>query len=130
MSDEFSLQALAASEDRLHRVDAARAVVESMGPPRPKVPTTTVTGTNDDEDDTIDNDQDLSKKKWNEHRRASLNCNVEMAIAMVNEHPELDEGYGSNPFGCRRDSVTGCKGSTKIRRANLKKPSTETDSYE
>jgi hypothetical protein len=44
----------------------------------------------------------------NQHRRASLNVNVEYAVAMVNENPSLDDDDRfMSPFGTRRDSVCG-----------------------
>lgn len=60
------------------------------------------------------------------NRRASLDVNVEYAVAMVNENPSLDDDDRFMcPFGTRRDSVCGQAGSQakKGTRRNLKKES-------
>ncbi|EEC42580.1 predicted protein [Phaeodactylum tricornutum CCAP 1055/1] len=50
------------------------------------------------------NQKDVDNEK--SHRRASLDVNVERAVALVNENPDLDDDDGDlAPFGCRRDSL-------------------------
>jgi hypothetical protein len=54
----------------------------------------------------LDNTVPLKNKAEEQHRRQSLNTNVERAVAMVNEDPDLDEDDdGLSPFGTRRDSL-------------------------
>lgn len=66
----------------------------------------------------------------NYSRRASLDVNVEYAVAMVNEDSSLDEDDRfMSPFGNRRDSVCGTVLRKKGPRRILKKqPSPDADS--
>ena len=84
--------------DENGHVDAARAAVES------KAPTHAIGGT----------------------RRASLDVNIEYAVAMVNEDSSLDDDDRFMcAFGTRRDSVCGPASPKHGRRRILKKKETE-----
>jgi hypothetical protein len=68
----------------------------SMGLPKDE-PTASYSDNNDNSDS---NNLTLTT------RRQSLDVNVERAVAMVNEHPELCDDDGALcPFGTRRDSL-------------------------
>jgi hypothetical protein len=53
----------------------------------------------------LDNTVPLTNSAAELSRRQSLDVNVERAVAMVNENPDLDEDDGLSPFGTRRDSL-------------------------
>jgi hypothetical protein len=60
-------------------------------------------------------------------RRASLDVNVEYAVAMVNAKPELNDDVFISPFGNRRDSMTTTANSRERRTSKriLKKQTPE-----
>lgn len=54
----------------------------------------------------LDNTVPLKNVATERNRRQSLDVNVEWAVAMVNENPDLDaDDNDLSPFGTRRDSL-------------------------